>query len=190
MRFFHSYFVSKRSNDEGFTLVEIMVAVIILSVGLLGMAAMTILATRSNTLAERGAALTGLLHSNMERLKGVDYSLLGTGDCSAGLGFGLSNGICQETGLNAQGETSGTGTGPYIYNIFLKICDSTSVDETGSINNAKDRCDTATIDSTVPELACEGATPTDVMVMRLMASQRTHGDCHFQSMTLSKINSR
>ncbi len=61
-------------NAKGFTLIEIMVAVTLLSVGLLGMAGLTVGIMRSNSLSNQVTTATALAQAKMEDLKREGYS--------------------------------------------------------------------------------------------------------------------
>ena len=64
----------RAQNQRGFTLIEIMVAVTLLSIGLLGMAGLTVGIMRGNTLSNRVTTATALAQAKMEDLKRVGYS--------------------------------------------------------------------------------------------------------------------
>ena len=66
--------IKRARNRRGFTLIEIMVAVTLLSIGLLGMAGLTVGIMRGNTLSNRVTTATALAQARMEDLKRVGYS--------------------------------------------------------------------------------------------------------------------
>ena len=61
-------------SDKGFTLIEIMVAVTLLSIGLLGMAGLTVGIMRGNSLSSQVTTATALAQAQMEDIKRVGYS--------------------------------------------------------------------------------------------------------------------
>ena len=63
-----------RNNNSGFTLMEVLVAMLILSVGLLGTAALITGIINSNKLSNRISAATVLAQDKMELIKSVVYS--------------------------------------------------------------------------------------------------------------------
>ena len=60
-------------NNSGFTLMEVLVAMVILSVGLLGTAALTIKIINSNKLSNMISTATVLAQDKMEEIRGVGY---------------------------------------------------------------------------------------------------------------------
>jgi prepilin-type N-terminal cleavage/methylation domain-containing protein len=60
-------------HERGFTLVEVMVAIVILSVGLLSVAQMIVLATQSNTLSGRMTSTSALAKEQLEKLKATPF---------------------------------------------------------------------------------------------------------------------
>ena len=64
----------KANNNSGFTLIEVLVAMLILTVGLLGMAALITGIINSNKLSNRISTATVLAQDKMEDIKSVVYS--------------------------------------------------------------------------------------------------------------------
>ncbi len=62
-----------RSGESGFTLIEVLVSIVILTVGLLSLAQMMVLATSSNTLSGRMTSSSALAKEQLERLKAAPY---------------------------------------------------------------------------------------------------------------------
>ncbi len=85
-----------RSRQSGFTLIEALIAIVILVVGLLGVTNMLLMATSSNVAANRGTAATTAAAETMERLKAANFATLvaSVGICFAAallaLAFGYS----------------------------------------------------------------------------------------------------
>jgi prepilin-type N-terminal cleavage/methylation domain-containing protein len=113
-----------KSRSKGFTLVEILVAMVVLAIGLLGMAAMTILVMKGSRGASDLTAATNICQLKMEELKDVDWATLGTAapsDLSNGALWGFANGaLMQEMNLNSQGL--GAGDGPFKFTRTFVIC--------------------------------------------------------------------
>jgi len=70
----------KFSKESAFTLVEVMVAMLVLAIGLLGLAGITVVVLRSNTLSQQISDATTIATDLMERLKIQPMSNLG--DCT------------------------------------------------------------------------------------------------------------
>jgi prepilin-type N-terminal cleavage/methylation domain-containing protein len=66
--------MTRRRYAKGFTLIEIMVAITLLSVGLLGMAGLTVGIMRGNALSSEVTTATALAQAKMEDFKRVGYS--------------------------------------------------------------------------------------------------------------------
>ena len=62
------------SNEKGFTLLEILIAITILSVGLLALAEMTVYVIRSNTIGNKITKATVLAEDKLEQLRNLGYS--------------------------------------------------------------------------------------------------------------------
>ena len=75
------------NNDNGFTLVEVLIAILILTVGLLGMASLTVAIIQGNKFSADLTTATTLAQDKMEeirRIRETDYSNVITesiGDC-------------------------------------------------------------------------------------------------------------
>lgn len=75
---------STPDRRAGFTLIEVMVALIILTVGVLGLASTTIYVVRQTTMAEMATERTAALQTVVERLRASDYDALTSGTDSVG----------------------------------------------------------------------------------------------------------
>jgi type IV pilus assembly protein PilV len=71
-------FESIERAAEGFTLIEVLVAVIILAVALLGMGTLTTSIIANNHYADQVSSATTLAQDKLEELKSEDYSALST----------------------------------------------------------------------------------------------------------------
>jgi len=73
---------------QGFTIIEVVVAIVILAVGLLGVAGTTLLVVRQTTLAELSQDRSAALQTTIERLKTLPFDSLTTGSDTVG-GFNV-----------------------------------------------------------------------------------------------------
>lgn len=62
-----------RTGEHGFTLIEVMVSIVILTVGLLSLAQMMVLASHANTLSGRMTSSSALAKEQLERLKATPF---------------------------------------------------------------------------------------------------------------------
>jgi len=61
-------------NDHGFTLIEVLIAIVILSIGLLGMASLTVGIINGNKFSNELTTATTLAQDKMEDIRRQDYS--------------------------------------------------------------------------------------------------------------------
>ena len=176
----------RRARQEGFTLIEILVAVVILSVGLLGMAAMTIIIIRGNRMAVRQTNATNLAQQLMERLKDVDFNTLGTDSSQTPIAVGYTNVVSYDAGVDEQGNSPG------VFNRLLKICDSTSADETGT-EDMTNNCTTSEITGLTivgtEDLSCRGNLNLGEKQLRIVISWYEDGNCRKVAMETVVVNS-
>ena len=71
--------MDKIRNNKGFTLVEVLIAMFILVVALLGMAAVTVSVINGNSFSKEVTSATTLAQDKMEELKDTAYSSLASG---------------------------------------------------------------------------------------------------------------
>lgn len=63
-----------KHNDKGFTLIEIMITMVILSIGLLAVAQMQINAVQGNSVSMGMSEASNLAHNHIETLAALDYN--------------------------------------------------------------------------------------------------------------------
>ena len=68
-----------RTTSGGFTIVELMVALIIFAIGILGLAATTSFVVRQTTLSEITTERAAAVQQVIEQLKATDYDAIATG---------------------------------------------------------------------------------------------------------------
>lgn len=76
--------VSSRQAREGFTLVELLVALVILTVGILGLAGATGLVIRTVTAADFTTQRSAALGGTLERLRSMPFDSVQTGNGTVG----------------------------------------------------------------------------------------------------------
>ena len=78
--------ISKIENSSGFTLIEIMIAIFILVVALLGLISVTVMVIKGNSISKTMTTATTLAADKMEQLKrtGYDNSIGGTDTSNVG----------------------------------------------------------------------------------------------------------
>ena len=74
----------KIANSSGFTLIEVMIAVLVLVVGLLGVAGVATTVINGNTFGKEITTATTLAQDKMEELKGMRYSNIASGSDTQG----------------------------------------------------------------------------------------------------------
>ena len=89
------------SDEHGFTMVEVIVAVVILAFGLLGLAGTTAWVVRTSTMAEAQTERTMALQTVVERIRAQDFADVGSGSENVG-NFSLAWSV---TSSSAQSKT-------------------------------------------------------------------------------------
>lgn len=67
-------FISAYKNEGGFTLIEVMISISILTIGLLAVASMQMSAIRGNNMSDNTTCALALAEDKMEELLGLSYS--------------------------------------------------------------------------------------------------------------------
>jgi type IV pilus assembly protein PilV len=65
---------SQVSIEDGFTLIEIMITLVILSVGLTALAGLQVSAIKGNTFSKRMTAAVSIANQKLEQIKDTDYA--------------------------------------------------------------------------------------------------------------------
>lgn len=112
----------RQQPDQGFTLIEVIVALVILAVGVLGLAGTTALVVRQVTLSDVATERAAALGTVLERVRAMDFDSVGTGSDTIGsfsaswssTDFGRSKLVTVVT--LGPGLQTGTGNMPYLSN--------------------------------------------------------------------------
>ncbi len=169
---------------KGFTLIEMMVALVLLSIGMLGFSAMSILmvkATRTASTADEAATIS---QSTIETLTAITWANLGT-DTAMPAPNGLNNAQVRTEGpLNRNGEAEGTGTGPYLFYRHVVVCSNTT--STVAPGASPDLCATSITASNRPAtLSCSTITPAltarEKMIRVLVSWLDRNGQCRYKN---------
>jgi type IV pilus assembly protein PilV len=97
-------------GSGGFSLIELIIALIILTFGVLGMAGTTALVVRQTTLADVNTERSAALQSVVERIRATSYNSVGTGSSTVGA-FTVSWSVASSTGNTKTVRVITTGPG-------------------------------------------------------------------------------
>jgi type IV pilus assembly protein PilV len=138
------------SRRDGLTLIEVLIALTILSLGLLGVALMQVSSISGNTFSREMGVATTLAQDLIEKLRTMEYSDTNTDtaliagnhptadDVAANLApavFGDANNIIDERGLwPARATALGTTAGPLIYTRTWTVTDNSPATDMKSIS--------------------------------------------------------
>lgn len=115
-------------DRNGFTLVEVMVALIVLTIGVLGLAATTMYVVRQTTLAELTTERSAAMQTVVERLRSMDYASVVSGSDSVGVfavDWAVTDGVrSKRVEVITQGPgltygTGGPGLAPTVADTFV-----------------------------------------------------------------------
>ena len=99
-----------RARRTGFSLVEVVVAVMILSIGVLGLAATTAVFVRQVTLGDVNTERTAALQSAVEGIRASDFDSVGSGGQTVGL-YAVTWSVTDSTGRSKAVQVITDGPG-------------------------------------------------------------------------------
>jgi len=129
--------MKKMKNKKGFTLLEILVALTILSVGLLGLASLQIVAVRSNSFSLQLSTATILAQQKLEEFKQTPYANIASG----------SDTISSQTGTGAVATLGITFNRQWTVSDNTPVADSKQVDVTVSWTGIDGKSHSVTLSS-------------------------------------------
>lgn len=118
-------------KEKGFTLIELMIAMVVLGIGILALIQMQVAAMSGNSSANQMTIATTLAQDQIERLKRLSFFDAALADANAGNNGALTNPTDDESfdqtdAGNPINESSGT-TGLRRYRRFWSIADDTPI---------------------------------------------------------------
>lgn len=98
---------NKKNLNEAFTLIEVLVAMLVLAIGLLGLAGITVVVLRSNTLSQQISEATNIASTLMEDLRRTT----GLPDCQAANAYNIASipsscDILHQSGIARQSDAA------------------------------------------------------------------------------------
>ncbi|MCB1197763.1 MAG: prepilin-type N-terminal cleavage/methylation domain-containing protein [Deltaproteobacteria bacterium] len=173
---------------RGFTLLEIMVAMLVFGIGVLGFSAMLVTMNKGQRFSQRKNEAITLAQSQIEILAGESWDDIGT-DVALPSSYGLDNALILNSNLlNLRGNESGGGEpGPFLYQRYVVIC--TEDEDAGSpgevsAGSPEEYCGTLSDANRPQELACDNLTLTsrEKMIRILISYRNSQGTCKYHSM--------
>ena len=123
----HATKIRKASKEKGFTLVEVIVAISILSFGLLAVASMQVTAIMGNSLSGNLTEASALAGDRMEKLMSMDYDAAQLDDTDDDGADGLED----ASAATADGEDP-RDLG--IYDIYWNVAENAAFNNTKTVN--------------------------------------------------------
>jgi len=121
------------TNQQGFTLIEILIAITIFSIGILAVAVMQVSSIKGNSFANGLTEAVTLAQDKMEELMSLDYGDNDLLDVDLNGAAGLAETVNADDSINADGSNPGQGTNAR-YDVFWNIADNTPFAHTKTIS--------------------------------------------------------
>ena len=102
--------MSARSRRAGFSLVEVVIAIVILAFGVLGLAGTTMFVVRQVTLADVNTKRSAALQTVVERIRSTNFNSVGTGTETIG-SYAVAWSVTDSTGTMKTVRVITTGPG-------------------------------------------------------------------------------
>jgi len=116
-------------NEKGFTLIEVMFALALLAIGLLGLSMMQITGIQNNSLAYASTQAHHLAEQHMEMIISADYNAQGISDRSNN--NGSLDAITEVDHLNTDAEGNEVDLGKY--NLIINVADNFPIADSKTI---------------------------------------------------------
>lgn len=117
-------------QQNGFTLIEVLIAMTIFAIGILAVASMQVTAITGNSFSCNLTGATTLAGDRMDALMSLDYN--NHPDLSDTDGDGLA-GLDHATGVTADHNRTYTGETNVVYNVFWNVADNVPVTDTKTV---------------------------------------------------------
>ncbi len=118
-----------KNNQQGFSLIEIMIAVTIFTIGILATGAMQMKAVSGNSFASGLTEATTVAQAQMEKLMALSYNDSALNDTDNDKTAGLND----ASAATADGSSQYTGQTGTVYNIFWNVAVDSPVTNTKQI---------------------------------------------------------
>ncbi len=118
------------SMNNGFTLIEVLIAMTVFSIGILGLTALQILSIRGTTSSDTAMVAGTIAQMHMEKIINADFFALGLTDVNASNNHDLDSTVNRDyKNMDVDGEAVDLGR----YDLVLNVADYTPIPNTKTI---------------------------------------------------------
>jgi type IV pilus assembly protein PilV len=120
----------KMDMNKGFTLIEVLIAMTVFSIGILGLMALQILSIRGTTLSDIATVAGTIAQTQMEKIINADFDASGLKDVNASNNHDLDSTVNRDyQNIDVNGESVEPGR----YNLVMNVADHTPIPNTKTI---------------------------------------------------------